>query len=467
MDIKLPRVIIMLVFLAILWFVPPPWGVTLQAWHLFAIFITCILAVVIGANPILTTAIIAVVAAILLGVLDPVKAYSGFGKGFILLIVVAFLVASAVIKSGLGKRIAYMLISKFGKSTLRLGYCMVFTDMLIAPAFPSNVARSGVLYPITLALARGGGSKVENGTEKKMGSYLMMNCMAGLSLSSSLWLTAMVANPIGAKMAADAGVEGISFGSWFLAASVPVLVGFMILPFLLYKLFAPEVKETPEAPKAAAEELQKMGPMSRDEWITAIVFATMVTLWALSGKLGVDKTAVAFGGLAVLMVAGIFTIDDLKAQGGGALSTFIWFSILYTMSSQLNELGFMKAVGNQLASDLQGLSWPVVYVAIVVWYVVLHYVFVSQTAQMLALYGVFLGVGINSGVPPMLLALMLLFATNFFSAITPQAAGANVLCAGSGYLKQGDMYRMGGMITLTNLLIFLIIGTPWILVVVM
>ena len=467
MDIKLPRVIIMLVFLAILWFVPPPWGVTLQAWHLFAIFITCILAVVIGANPILTTAIIAVVAAILLGVLDPVKAYSGFGKGFILLIVVAFLVASAVIKSGLGKRIAYMLISKFGKSTLRLGYCMVFTDMLIAPAFPSNVARSGVLYPITLALARGGGSRVEDGTQKKMGSYLMMNCMAGLSLSSSLWLTAMVANPIGAKMAADAGVEGISFGSWFLAASVPVLVGFIILPFLLYKLFGPEIKETPEAPKAAAEELEKMGSMSRDEWITGITFASMVALWALSGKLGVDKTAVAFGGLAVLMVAGIFTTDDLKAQGGGALSTFIWFSILYTMSSQLNELGFMKAVGNQLASDLQGLSWPVVYAAIVVLYVVLHYVFVSQTAQMLALYGVFLGVGINSGVPPMLLALMLLFATNFFSAITPQAAGANVLCAGSGYLAQGDMYRMGGIITLVNLLIFMIIGTPWIMLVVM
>jgi DASS family divalent anion:Na+ symporter len=67
----------------------------------------------------------------------------------------------------------------------------------------------------------------------------------------------------------------------------------------------------------------------------------------------------------------------------------------------------------------------------------------------------------------MLMALMLLFATNFFSAITPQAAGANVLCAGSGYLAQGDMYRIGGIVTLANLLIFLVIGTPWILLVVM
>jgi DASS family divalent anion:Na+ symporter len=413
MDIKLPRVIISFIFLGILWFLPPPLGVTLQAWHLFAIFITAILAVVIGANSILTTAIIAVVMAIFTGVLDPVKAYSGFGEGFILLIVIAFLVASSVIKSGLGKRIAYLLVSKFGKSTLRLGYCMVLTDTVIAPAFPSNTARSGVLYPITLALARGSGSKVEDGTQKKMGSYLMMNCIAGLTLSSTLWFTGMAANPVGAKMAADAGVEGINFGSWFLAASVPALVALIIVPFVLYKFFAPEVKETPEAPKAAAQELQKMGPMSRDEWITGITFVGMVMLWALSGTLGIDKTATAFMGLAVLMIAGIFTLEDLKTQG--------------------------DALG----------------------------IFVSQTAQMLALYSVFLGVAMESGVPPMLMALMLLFATNFFSAITPQGSSANVLCAGSGYLNQGDMYRMGGLITLTNLLIFLAIGTPWILLVVM
>ena len=464
MDHKLPRVIIMLVFLGILWFVPPPWGITLQAWHLFAIFITAILAVVIGANPILTTAIIAAVVAIFAGVLDPAKTYSGFGESFILLIVVAFLVANGVIKSGLGNRMAYMLVSKFGKSTLRLGYCMVLTDVLIAPAFPSNTARSGVLYPITLALARGSGSKVEDGTQKKMGSYLMMNCIAGISLSSTLWFTGMAANPVGAKMAADAGVKGIDFGSWFLAASVPSLVAIVIIPFLLYKLFAPEVKETPEAPRAAAEELQEMGPMSKDEWITAVTFLAMVVFWALSDKLGVDKTAIAFGGLAVLMVTGVFTLADLKNQGD-ALGTFIWFSILYTMSSQLNQLGFMAAVGNQLAQGLQGMSWSVVYVTLIVLYVVLHYVFVSQTAQMLALFSVFLGVAMESGVPPMLMAMSLLYATNYFAPITPQGSSANVLCAGSGYLAQGEMYRVGGMVTLANMLIFLVIGTPWILLI--
>jgi DASS family divalent anion:Na+ symporter len=95
----------------------------------------------------------------------------------------------------------------------------------------------------------------------------------------------------------------------------------------------------------------------------------------------------------------------------------------------------------------------------------LHYLFVSQTAQMLALYSVFLGVGINSGVPPELMALMLLFATNFFSPITPQGSSANVLMAGSGYLTMEEMYLRGAVITASNLLIFLTIGTAWILLV--
>jgi DASS family divalent anion:Na+ symporter len=76
-----------------------------------------------------------------------------------------------------------------------------------------------------------------------------------------------------------------------------------------------------------------------------------------------------------------------------------------------------------------------------------------------------MAVAIQSGVPPTLIALMLLFATNFFSVITPQGSSANVIFAGSGYLTQGEVYANGGLVTIANLLIFLLIGTPWILLV--
>jgi divalent anion:Na+ symporter, DASS family len=446
---------------ALLWFVPAPEGLTSQAWQLFVIFIMTIFAVIVNAMPIFTSSILALAIAVLTGTLTTEQAYGGFSEGFILLIVVAFLVARGVIKSGLGKRIAFLIIRRFGTSSLRLGYSVVAADLLVSPAFPSNTARSGVLYPIVNALAVDSGSKVADGTRKHLGAYLMMVSMAGLTISSALWLTAMAANPAGAKMAAEFGVE-IQFGSWLWASWVPVVALFWLLPRVIYAVYPPEAKETPEAPKIARQALEKMGPVHKNEWIMAVVFVGMVLLWILSGIIGIDKTAVAFLGLALLMLTHIFTLDDLRAEGS-ALGTFIWFAILYTMSSSLNQLGFMGWLGEHISGWVLGYSWPIVYAVLIVGYVLIHYFFVSQTAQMLALFSVFLGVAVEAGVPAELMAYMLLFATNFSAIITPQGSSANVIYMGSGFVTAGELYRVGGIVTAVNTIVFLTLGTAWML----
>ncbi|WP_373002380.1 DASS family sodium-coupled anion symporter [Sulfurimonas sp.] len=450
-------------FGTLIWFSPVPSGLEPQAWHLFAIFISSILAVIIKAMPIFTSSILALSVSVLTGTLTTDQAYSGFSEEFILLIIVAFLIARGVIKSGLGKRIAFLIIKRFGKSSLGLAYSIIAADMFISPAFPSNTARSGVLYPIVNALAVDSGSKIADGTRKKLGSFLMMSSMAGLTLSSTLWLTAMAANPAGAKMAGDFGVE-ITYASWALGASLPVLILFFLVPWVIFKIYPPEIKETPEAPAIAQEALDHMGPVHKNEFIMAATFFGMVFLWVMSGSWGLDKTAVAFLGLGVLMVTNIFTLDDMRSEGN-ALSTLVWFSILFSMSVYLDKLGFMGWVGMHISDIVVGFSWPVVYVGLTISYVLIHYFFVSQTAQMLALFSVFLSVAITAGVPPELMALMLLFATNFNAIITPQGSSANVIYAGSGYLEPGEIYKVGGIITLINTLVFLTVGTAWLLLI--
>ncbi len=471
--------IAVLLFGLILWFMPMPSGLEsyiqklpsgdleftpIMAWHLFVIFITAIFAVILKAMPIFTSSILGVSAVILTGTLTAKQAFSGFGEDWILLIIVAFLIARGVIKSGLGKRIAFLIIRKFGKSSIGLSYSIIAADMFMAPAFPSNTARSGVLFPIVNALATDSGSNVSDGTRKKLGSYLMMSSMAGLTISSSLWLTAMAANPAGAKMAKEFGVN-ITYGSWALAASVPVLVLYAILPWVLMKVYPPEVKHTPNAPQIAQDALDKMGKVSRNEWIMAGVFVGMVSLWiASSFAPELNKTAVAFLGLGILMLANIFTIKDLHGEGQ-ALGTLVWFAILYAMSVHLNKFGFMGWIGENAATMVDGLPWMAAYLILVIAYVLIHYFFVSQTAQMLALFSVFLGVAVKTGVPPELMALMLLFATNFNAIITPQGSSANVIYVGSGYLEAGEIYKVGGIVTLVNTIVFLTIGTGWILLI--
>jgi DASS family divalent anion:Na+ symporter len=419
--------------------------------------------VITNGMPIFHASILALPVAVLSGVLEPVEAFAGFGKGFILLIVVAFLVARGFVKSGLGHRIAWLVIARFGRSSLGLAYSLFLTDLLIAPAFPSNTARSGVLFPIAQALAIESGSRPEDGTRGKVGTFLMLVCMAGLSVSSALWLTAMAANPAGAELAARSGVT-ITFGSWLVAASVPCAVATLVLPRLIYRICTPDVRETPEAPAAARAALRELGPMTRAEWITLVTFVSMVLLWALAGVIGADATAVAFAGLFALMFFGVFELKDLRKEGG-TLEVFIWFAILFALSTSLNEKGFMTWLGGHVAELVEGLPALAVYAVLVGSYVLIHYLFVSQTAQMFALFPVYLGVGIGAGLPPTLVAYALLFATNYFSMLTPQASSANVIFVSSGYVTTDDVYRVGGLVTLANVAIFGILGGAWIVLV--
>jgi DASS family divalent anion:Na+ symporter len=444
-----------------IWFCPIPAGLTREAWHLFAIFAAAIFAVILNAFPLLTASVLAVSAAVLTRTLDPSKAFAGFANATVLLVVVAFLVANAVVKSGLGRRISLLVVSAFGRSTLGLGYSIFLTDALIAPAFPSNTARGGVLFPIILSLAQDSGSMPDQEKTRRMGGYLMFCGMASLSVSSALWLTATSGNPIAVNLAQHYGVK-ISFGSWIVVASLPVLTMIALLPLILYKLFPPGVTKTPDAPKAARDALRTMGRLTRDEWIVAVAFAFMVTGWVMAATLNLNLAAVAFAGLGALLATNVLTLNDINLQGG-TLVTFIWLAVLFALSSQLNELGFMGYVGGRLTSLLGGLAWPIDYVVLLVLYILMHYMFVSQTAQILALFDVFLGVGVKSGVPVPLMAFALLFASSYFSTITPQGGSQNVIFVGSGYLTQAELYRLGLLTTIFCMLVFLVIGTPWVL----
>jgi DASS family divalent anion:Na+ symporter len=289
----------------------------------------------------------------------------------------------------------------------------------------------------------------------------MMTAISGHTISSALWFTGMAANPVGAGIAAQFGVN-MNFGNWVFVASVPCIIALIIIPVLLYKLFPPENKHTPEAPEMARKALLEMGPMSKKEWIMGTTFFGMVLLWAFSPVLNIDLAIVAFLGLSILILANVYTLKDIRQGAGDALETYVWFAILYMMSTALNDMGFMKTLGAQIATYLSDFSWVTVYVLLTVLYVAIHYLFVSQTAHLLALYAVFLQVAVDAQVPAALMAFMLSFATNYFAVVTPQASSSNVLFAGSGFLPSQDIYKQGAVITVLNTLIFLL-ATPWIL----
>ncbi|PIA48496.1 hypothetical protein AQUCO_01400821v1 [Aquilegia coerulea] len=255
----------------ILWFVPVPAGVTKNAWQLLAIFLATIVGIITQPLPLGAVALMGLGAAVLTKTLTFAAAFSAFGDPIPWLIALAFFFARGFIKTGLGNRIAYQFVSLFGSSSLGLGYSLVFSEALLAPAIPSVSARAGGIFlPLVKSLCVACGSNVGDGTERKLGSWLMLTCFQTSVISSSMFLTAMAANPLSANLTMNTIQQNISWTLWAKAAFVPGLVSLIVVPFLLYIIYPPTVKSSPDAPKLAKEKLAKMGPMTKNETIMAV-----------------------------------------------------------------------------------------------------------------------------------------------------------------------------------------------------
>ncbi|HEX9843116.1 MAG TPA: anion permease [bacterium] len=455
-----PALVTVLIGLVI-WFVPPPEGVDPKAWHLLAIFVATIVGIILKALPMGAMAIIAIALTALTRTLRVGDSLSGFANTTIWLIVLAFFVARGFIKTGLGRRIAYLFVALLGKRSLGLGYGLVATDLVLAPAIPSNTARAGgVVFPIMRSLAHAFQSEPDDGSARKIGSYLSKTAFQGTVITSAMFLTAMAANPLIVKFAADQGIT-LTWAGWAIAASVPGIVSLIVVPLVIYVLYPPEIKETPAATQLARRELQNMGPVSPHEWIMLAVFALLLVLWIFAPQLGgINATTTAMTGLLVLLVTGVLTWQDLLEEKG-AWDTLVWFSALVMMATFLNKLGLIPWFSKEVGGMLAGTYWVTAFLILTLVYFYSHYFFASQTAHISAMYAAFLAVALALGVPPLFAALVLAFSSNLFSSLTHYGTGPAPVYFGAGYVELRTWWGLGFVISLVNIVIWVGLGGIW------
>lgn len=431
------HVAIILVATLAIWFVPAPEGVDPRGMHMLAIFVGTILGLILQPLPTPSVALVGLGAAMITGTMAAKnEALTGFGNSSIWIIVAAFFIADGFLITGLGKRIALLFVRALGKSSLGLSYGMAITDLVLAPATPSNTARAGgVIYPIIRSLSEVNGSTNETPeSRRKLGSYLLMTEAQVNTITSAMFLTAMAGNPLAQKFAHDRGIN-LDWGTWALAAIVPGLAALIVMPWIMSKIYPPTIKKTPDAPEHARQELHEMGPMSSKEWIM-------------------------LGTFVMLLVTKVLTWKDL-AKNSSAWSTLIFFAVLVGMADHLKKLKVVDWIGQQAAHSISGMAWPMAFAVLVLAYFFIHYMFASNTAQVVALYAVFLGAAVTAGVPPMFAALFLGFMGNLIGGITHYASGPAGVYYGSGYFSVSEWFKIGFMAAIVNLVVWGVVGTAW------
>lgn len=445
-----------------LWLLTPlkPAAISVQAWHLFAIFIGTIVACVTKPLPMMATTIIAIVIATLTGIFKMEEVTAGFGNSTAWMVAMCMFMAAGFIKSGLGKRIAYFFVKTFGKKTLGLAYALSLVETVLAIGIPSNNARvNGIMYPIIDNLSKEMGSDPKKGTQRDMGSYLVFNEYEVNIVTSTMFLTGLAGNMVALGIAKTQNVS-ISWMQWFLAAIVPGLISLLVVPFILYKIYPPKIKETPNAHNWADTKLKELGKMTTAEKTMGIVFILSVALWLVGPEFGIDATLVSFIAVALLLISGVINVKDILGQSF-AWNILTWLSIIMLMSQKLMTLGFFPWFSKTLGSALHGMNWIVVLVILFLAYFYLHYLFPSVSTQISALYAGFLSIAIGAGVPPVMAALMLALDGSLYLSTSSYSAGPAALLSSTGYVSNKDWWKLSAIIGVILNVIWLGGGLIW------
>lgn len=463
--------------------IPTPEGLAPHAWYFFAIFLGCVVGLILEPLPGAVVGLIGVTLAALLSpwvLFSPEQlaadgfnaanqsfswAVSGFTNSTVWLIFGAFMFALGYEKTGLGRRISLWLVKTMGKRTLTLGYAVMIADGILAPFTPSNTARSaGTIYPVIRNLPPLYDSLPNDPSMKRMGSFLMWTALAATCVTSSLFLTALAPNLLAIALTESATGIHINWGQWFIAVAPVGILLLLLVPLLTYWLCAPEVKAGHEISDWAGEELAKLGSLTRHEIVLVIMVVTALLLWIFAGDI-ISASLVGLMVICGMLLTGIVAWNDIL-DNRAAWNIFVWFATLVALAGGLSQVGFVTWFGNVVGGQISHFDPLIAMVALVAIFYLLHYFFASVTAHVTALLPVILAAASGiAGLDMEMFILLLLPTLGFMGILTPYGTGPSPVYYGSGYLPSALFWRLGAIFGLLFLVVWLVIGLPWLMLI--
>ncbi|MSO60729.1 MAG: DASS family sodium-coupled anion symporter [Acidobacteria bacterium] len=450
---------LVLLYLVLAHLIPAPATITPQGWRQTAIFICVIAGMVTEPLPASALVLIGLTAMAANG--TPMReVLGGFAEPSVWLVIIAMLIAKVMLDCGLARRIALLFVRAVGRTSLGVAYALQMTDVTLASGVPSITARSaGMVLPIARSIAELFDSR-PGPTGKRLGTFLITAMYQGSAVACAMFLTGQASNLLGANLALKLANVEVTWASWFVAAIVPGLLSCAVVPWIAYRMLKPEVTSTPEAPVFAAGELKKMGPLSRDEWITLLVFGGVGLMWITSAWHRLDVTFVAMVGIGVLLASGTLTWQTAAGERA-AWDVFVWYGGMLRMGQLLNDTGSTQVLAQNVAAVFVGIPWVVVLVGILIIYFYAHYFFASITAHMLAMFPPFVAVLIGIGVPPQLAVYSLLCTANLTAGLTHYGTTTGPILFGVGYVSRADWWKVGFVTSVANIAIWLTAGAAW------
>ena len=448
--------------------VPVPPGLAPNAWRYFALFFAVVVGLVVEPVPAAGVGFIgmSLAAASRLAAHDPESslrlALAGFANPTVWLVFAAFMFALGYERTGLGRRIALTLVRRIGGHTLGLGYATMFADLALAPFTPSNTARSaGTIFPVIRHIPPLYDSQ-PGPTARRIGAYVIWTAFATTAVTSSMFVTSLAPNLLALGLVEKTIGYRFSMGEWVVGFLPIGLLLVATLPWLVYKVYPPEVTGSAEVPRWASAELEAMGPVSGREKTMAALALVAIGLWIFGGRV-MEATTVALIVISLMLMLRVVTWQEIVANRD-AWNVLVLLATLFGLADGLNKVGFVGWLADLSAAVLTGFDPTVVTAGLLVMFFVVHYMFASITAHAVAVLPVVLAAGAAvPGVHARPLALLLCYSLGLMGIITPYATGPAPVFYGSGYVSRKAFWALGLTFGLLFLALLIVIGIPFLL----
>lgn len=433
--------------LLVLMFMPTPAGLTAEAQKAIAIFCAALTLWVCGSIPIYLTSMLVIILLPLTGAVEKEKAvFSMLGQDVIWLMVSAFVLTSAMIKSDIARRFALWMITHFGQTPKKAMFVLVIINFVLVFFVPSTTARATLMVPICLILLEI--YRAQPG-ESNFGKLMMLQGVQADALATSGVMTGTAANVIAVGFINEQAGGNIGYMDW-LVASYPIAFASMIITFLLgFRLFSMKKEEQfAEAHVRMRAEYEKLGRFSLDEKKAMTIFLIAVSLWATEDyhkaifgfEISVYMTAVIAAVLCLMPRIGLLSWSEAKIKW----DLMIFAAGAYAAGNTLESTKGAEWMMGKLVDGLgiENMSHSMVYIVVIFVTMYSHLIFTSKTVRTTILIPSVIALAQTLGMNPVTLALAASFTLTYTITLPPHSK-VNTLYFSTGYFSVFDQMKYG------------------------
>jgi len=451
-----------LVFLIILNFLQSD-GLSEQATAVLAVTSWIAIWWITEAIPIEATALLPIILFPLFGALGLKETGAAYGHKFIFLFVGGFILAIAIEKWNLHKRIALHIIRIVGTSLINIMLGFMLSTALLS-MWISNTATTVMMLPIGMAvISQVNGGNIRQDTQ--FGKALMLSIAYSASIGGMATLIGTPPNLILAGVVSELyGIE-ISFLQWFqFGLPVSIVLLFVCWVYLGFFAFSLKGLEMPGGKKVIETQIKELGKMSKEEKSVAIIFILTAIAWICRSFLlsefipAIDDTIIALiAGIAMFVVPsqrkgeGLLKWEDAVQLPWGVL---LLFGGGIALAIGFDTSGLAEWIGNQLTA----LNGAPLFILVLI--IVASVNFLTEITSNLAtttiLLPVLAALAVVNDVHPYLLLVAATVAASC-AFMLPVATPPNALVFGSGYVKMSDMIRTGIWLNLLSIILLTLI----------